>query len=161
MKQTRIITGEAPKIKKLTVLFMEEEAALAAAQAGQVDVAHTAASYADQAVDGFGLLSVASVDNRGFNLPAIAAEEKDGITYGNDFLKDVQVRRAINIGINRQEMIDNVLSGHGTPAYSVCDTKCPGIMQRPRWSMTWKEPKTSGRCGMEGRKRRYPGKRMM
>lgn len=113
--------GEAPKIKKLTVLFMEEEAALAAAQAGQVDVAHTAASYADQAVDGFGLLSVASVDNRGFNLPAIAAEEKDGITYGNDFLKDVQVRRAINIGINRQEMIDNVLSGHGTPAYSVCD----------------------------------------
>ena len=113
--------GEAPKIKKLTVLFMEEEAALAAAQAGQVDVAHTAASYADQAVDGFGLLSVASVDNRGFNLPAIAAEEKDGITYGNDFLKDVQVRRAINIGINRQEMIDNVLSGYGTPAYSVCD----------------------------------------
>ena len=28
--------GEAPKIKKVTVLFMEEEAALAAAQAGQV-----------------------------------------------------------------------------------------------------------------------------
>lgn len=113
--------GETPEIKKLTVLFMEEEAALAAAQAGQVDVAHTAASYADQAVDGFGLLSVASVDNRGFNLPATAAEEKDGITYGNDFLKDLEVRRAINIGINRQEMIDNVLNGHGTPAYSVCD----------------------------------------
>ena len=31
------------------------------------------------------------------------------------------VRRAINIGIDRQEMIDNVLNGYGTPAYSVCD----------------------------------------
>ena len=39
--------GEEPKIKKLTVLFMEEDAALAAAMAGEVDVAHTAASYSD------------------------------------------------------------------------------------------------------------------
>ena len=28
---------------------------------------------------------------------------------------------AINIGIDRQEMIDNVLNGYGTPAYSICD----------------------------------------
>lgn len=31
------------------------------------------------------------------------------------------MRRAINIGIDRQEMIDNVLNGYGTAAYSVCD----------------------------------------
>ena len=40
---------------------------------------------------------------------------------GNDFTSDVEVRRAINIGIDREEMIDNVLNGYGTPAYSVCD----------------------------------------
>lgn len=40
---------------------------------------------------------------------------------GNDFTADVRVRRAINIGIDRQEMIDHVLNGHGSPAYSVCD----------------------------------------
>lgn len=113
--------GEAPKIKKLTVLFMEEEAALAAAQAGQVDVAHTAASYADQQIGGYNLLSVASVDNRGFNLPATKPEEKDGITYGSDVTSDIAVRKAINIGIDRDEMIQNVLNGYGTPAYSVCD----------------------------------------
>lgn len=113
--------GEAPKIKKLTVLFMEEEAALAAAQAGQVDVAHTAASYADQQIGGYNLLSVASVDNRGFNLPATKSEEKDGITYGSDVTSDIAVRKAINIGIDRDEMIQNVLNGYGTPAYSVCD----------------------------------------
>lgn len=113
--------GEAPKIKKLTVLFMEEDAALAAAMAGQADVAHTAASYSDQTIDGYGLLNVQSVDNRGFNLPAVGPEEKDGITYGNAFTADVNVRRAINIGIDRDELIDNVLNGYGTKAYSVCD----------------------------------------
>lgn len=113
--------GEAPKIKKVTVLFMEEDAALAAAMAGQVDVAHTAASYSDQQIEGYGLMSVQTVDNRGFNLPCSIPEEKDGITYGNAFTADVNVRRAINIGIDRDELIENVLNGYGTKAYSVCD----------------------------------------
>ena len=113
--------GDAPKMRKVTVLFMEEDAALDAALAGQADVAHTAASYADQTMDGYGLLAVQTVDNRGFNLPCIMPEEKDGITYGNAFTADVNVRRAINIGIDRQEMIDHVLNGYGTAAYSVCD----------------------------------------
>lgn len=113
--------GEEPKIKKLTVLFMEEDAAMAAAMSGQVDVAHTAASYSDQEIDGYELLSVATVDNRGFNLPCTEPEEKDGITYGNSLTSDVKVRRAINLAIDREEMIENVLNGYGTVAYSVCD----------------------------------------
>lgn len=113
--------GEAPKIRKVTVLFMEEDAALAAAMAGQVDVAHTAASYSDQQIEGYNLLSVQTVDNRGFNLPCMEPEEKDGVTYGNAFTADVNVRRAINIGIDRDELIENVLNGYGTKAYSVCD----------------------------------------
>lgn len=113
--------GEEPKIKKLTVLFMEEDAAMAAAMSGQADVAHTAASYSDQKIDGYELLSVATVDNRGFNLPCTEPEEKDGITYGNSLTSDVKVRRAINLAIDREEMIKNVLNGYGTVAYSVCD----------------------------------------
>ena len=113
--------GEKPKIKKVTVLFMEEDAALAAAMAGKVDVAHTAASYSDQQIEGYSLLAVQTVDNRGFNLPSIEPQEKDAITYGNAFTADVNVRRAINIGIDREEMIENVLNGYGTQAYSVCD----------------------------------------
>lgn len=114
--------GEEPEIKKLTVLFMDESAALAAAMAGQVDVAHTAATYADQSMEGYHIEQVASVDNRGFNLPATPAEEIDGVTVGNDFTCDVQVRRAINLAIDREEMIEHVLAGYGSPAYSVCDS---------------------------------------
>ncbi len=69
--------GEAPKMKKVTVLFMEEDAAFAAVQSGQVDLAYTAASYSDQTISGYELLSFETVDNRGFNLPAIAAGGSD------------------------------------------------------------------------------------
>lgn len=114
--------GEAPKMKRVTILFMEEDAAFLAAQAGQVDVAYTSATYSDQAVDGYTLASYRTVDNRGFNLPAVpAGTDANGRAVGNDFTADVRVRRAINIGIDRQEMIDNVLNGYGTPAYSICD----------------------------------------
>ena len=115
--------GEAPKMKQVTVLFMEEDAAFAAVQAGQADLAYTAASYADLTVDGYDLLAFKTVDNRGFNLPAVpsGAVTADGVAAGNDFTSDVRVRRAINLGIDREEMIQHVLNGYGSPAYSVCD----------------------------------------
>lgn len=114
--------GEEIKMKKITILFMDEDAAFAAAKAGQVDLAYTSASYSDQILAGCELLAFETVDNRGFNLPATDAETNaDGILVGNDFTGDVQVRRAINMGIDREQMIANVLDGYGTPAYSVCD----------------------------------------
>lgn len=114
--------GEAPKMQRVTILFMEEDAAFLAAQAGEVDAAYTSATYSDQTIDGFHLDSYASVDNRGFNLPAVpSGKDEEGRTVGNDLTSDVLVRRAINIGVDRQEMIDNVLNGYGTPAYSICD----------------------------------------
>ncbi len=114
--------GEEIQMKQVTIVFMEEDAAFAAAKAGQVDLAYTAAAYSDQAVEGYELLSFETVDNRGFNLPTIPAGTKeDGTAIGNDFTADLQVRRAINLGLDRQEMLENVVNGYGTPAYSVCD----------------------------------------
>ena len=114
--------GKEVQMKKVTVVFMDEDAAFAAAKAGQVDLAYTAASYSEQTVAGFELLAFASVDNRGFNLPATkAVVSEDGTVVGNDFTSDVNVRRAINIGIDREQMIENVMYGYGTAAYSVCD----------------------------------------
>ena len=114
--------GEAPKMKQVTILFMEEDAAFLAAQSGQVDLAYTSATYSEEEVDGYTLAAYESVDNRGLNLPAVSeTTDSEGRTVGNDFTSDVLVRRAINIGVDRQEMIDHVLNGYGSPAYSVCD----------------------------------------
>ena len=114
--------GGEPLMKKVTILFMEEDAAFLAAQAGQVDLAYTSAIYSDQQIEGYALASYATVDNRGFNLPAVPEQtDAQGRTVGNDLTADVRVRRAINMGIDRQEMIDHVLNGYGSPAYSVCD----------------------------------------
>lgn len=114
--------GEAPKMKQVTILFMEEDAAFLAAQSGQVDLAYTSATYSEEEVGGYTLAAYESVDNRGLNLPAVSeTTDSEGRTVGNDFTSDVLVRRAINIGVDRQEMIDHVLNGYGSSAYSVCD----------------------------------------
>lgn len=103
--------GEKPQIERVNILFMEEDAAFLAVQAGQADLAYTSAPYAGQSVSGYSLLSVQTVDNRGINLPV----------WNNDVTADPLVRHAINLGLDRQRMIDNVFNGCGTPAYSVCD----------------------------------------
>ncbi len=123
--------GQQPRMEKVTILFMEEDAAFLAVQAGQADVAYTSALYADQkpevlSLNGqepvtYSLLAVQTVDNRGINLPADFASFS-AVRTGNGFTGDSRmVRQAINLGIDRQAMIDNVLNGYGTPAYSVCD----------------------------------------
>lgn len=119
--------GEAPLMDRVIVVFMEEDASLAAANAGQVDVAYTAATLVDSAdPQGYDVLNCVSVDSRGISLPSIAAgatREAGGEDYpaGNDVTADIALRRAINIGVDRQSMIDNVLNGYGTVAYSVSD----------------------------------------
>lgn len=114
--------GEAPKMKKVTILFMAEDAAFAAAMANQVDLAYTAAAYSEQSIEGYELLSFASVDNRGMNLPAVPrTTDADGNVIGNDFTSDVNVRRAINLAIDREQLIEHVMYGYGSAAYSVCD----------------------------------------
>ena len=65
--------GEAPNIQRVVVVFMEEDASLAAAKSGQVDVAYTSATFAAQQPSGYDLLNCASVDSRGISLPVIPA----------------------------------------------------------------------------------------
>ena len=118
--------GDAPQIERVVVVFMAEDAALAAARAGQVDLAYASATLADIEVDGYELDSYDSVDSRGIQLPVIAsgATRADGeATYpaGNDVTASVEVRRAINLACDRQAIVDDVLGGHGSVAYSIGD----------------------------------------
>ena len=119
--------GEKPLMDRVVVLFMEEDASLAAASAGTVDVAYTSAALAGAVPTGYTLLNCASVDSRGISLPCNPAGTDvvvDGdMVYagGNDVTCDIAVRRALNFGIDRAAMIEHVLAGYGHAAYSVGD----------------------------------------
>lgn len=119
--------GGAPSMERVVVVFMEEDAALAAARAGQVDLAYTSPVRAGEAVEGYSLAAYRTVDSRGISLPtgpAGGTRVVDGdMAYdaGNAVTSDVSVRRAMICGVDRQALIDEVLNGYGTVAYSVGD----------------------------------------
>lgn len=118
--------GAAPKMQRVTVLFMGEEASLAAAQSGSVDIAYTAPDFAASCPSGFELLRCSTVDSRGISLPCIASgatRESGGVEYaaGNDATCHLELRRAINLALDRERLVQNTLNGYGTVAWSVCD----------------------------------------
>ncbi len=119
--------GTPPLMERVVVLFAEEDASLALARAGEVDVAYTAATLADAvAIEDFDLLVCASVDSRGISLPCVppGGTKKDGASVyetGNAVTSNLAVRRAVNHGVDRARMIESVLGGYGTEAFSVSD----------------------------------------
>lgn len=118
--------GDAPLMERVVVLFVEEDASLAAAQAGQADVAYTSATLAAGVPQGYTLLNCASVDSRGISLPVVepgGTIEHQGAEYptGNAVTCDLALRRAINYAVDRQAVADHVLNGYGRVAYSVSD----------------------------------------
>lgn len=112
-----------PYFQKITFLFLQEDAAFAAAKAGSVDAAYIPASLSHQSIPGMRLEAVHSVDNRGMMFPSVKAGEKtkDGFPIGNDVTADPAIRKAINIAVNRQALVDGILEGYGTPAYTISD----------------------------------------
>lgn len=116
--------GKMPSIENVTVVFMSEDAALAAVQAGLVDVAYTSATLATTKVAGYHIESIPAADNRGFTLPVVPNEGKttdSGAPIGNNVTCNLEIRQAIAYAIDRQLLADVVLNGFGRPAYSEND----------------------------------------
>ncbi|MDZ4063828.1 MAG: ABC transporter substrate-binding protein, partial [Coriobacteriia bacterium] len=116
--------GSKPAFKKITFLFLAEDAAFAAAKAGQVDVAVIPSSFASQGADGMNVVPVDSVDNRGVGFPMVPDEGKktaDEYPIGNDVTSDKAIRLAVNYAVDRQALVDGPLYGYGSPAFSPAD----------------------------------------
>ncbi|OAB45551.1 ABC transporter substrate-binding protein [Paenibacillus antarcticus] len=109
--------------KKITFLFLNEDASFAAAQAGTVDLAYIPAAFSKQKVPGMRLESIQTVDNRGIAFPFVKSGSvtKDGLPIGNDVTADPAIRHAINIAVDRQALVDGILEGQGTKAYTSVD----------------------------------------
>lgn len=115
--------GKKPNFTKVTFLFLNEDAAFAAAQAGTVDFAYIPAAFSNKEVPGMELKALETVDNRGIAFPYVKSGEttEDGLPIGNDVTADLAIRQAINIAVDREALIEGVLEGRGTPAYTSAD----------------------------------------
>lgn len=117
--------GDKPYYTRLTILFLSESAAFAAAKSGTVDVAIAATAVArNQKIDGMQLVNVKSCDNRGISFPMqkVSAPDKNGNPVGNDVTCDPAIRKALNVGISREALVKGILAGNGSAAYSLCDS---------------------------------------
>ena len=116
--------GAEPAFERLTFLFTDEDASLAAARSGQVDVAGLPASLATDEIEGMRLETVTSIDNRGISFPTVPETghtSPSGDPVGNDVTSSEAVRRAVNVAVDRAALVEGVLDGFGTPAYGPVD----------------------------------------
>ncbi|MFW0861665.1 MAG: ABC transporter substrate-binding protein [Dethiobacter sp.] len=115
--------GRVPYFQRITFLFMSEDAALAAAKAGKVDLIAVPPAFGREKITGMRLLALDSVDNRGVMFPFVTAggQTEDGYQVGNDVTADLAIRQAINVALDRQALVDGVLDGFGSPAYTSSD----------------------------------------
>lgn len=123
VKKNPYYYGEEPFFNQLTFLFLSEDAAFAAAKTGEADVVSVPPAFAGQEIPGMKLIGLESVDNRGIMFPyrKEGNETEEGYPIGNNITADISIRKAINIAVDRRYLVDGVLEGHGTPAYTAAD----------------------------------------
>ncbi|MBE6013320.1 MAG: ABC transporter substrate-binding protein [Lachnospiraceae bacterium] len=118
--------GTQPQFKKLTLLLLAEDAALAAAKAGEADIVYVPPTFADQKVDGMTLIRFESIDSRGISMPTQKSGGKgkineNDVNVGNDITSDLAIRKAMSVGLSRDSIIEIALDGYGQKAFSLCD----------------------------------------
>ena len=103
--------GEKAKFAKVTILLMASDAGLAAAKAGQVDLAFTYPNFSQQVPTGFTMVSLPTFDYRVISLPCQqpGAWEVDGKAVGNAVTSDRELRRAMALGVDRKQLVDQCL----------------------------------------------------
>ncbi|MDM3685580.1 ABC transporter substrate-binding protein [Proteus mirabilis] len=114
--------GKKNDFEKLIFVFLDEDAAFAAAQSRQLGVVRIPPATAAIAknLPNVKLWERASVENRGIVFPMVKSGEKNaqGYDIGNDITADIAIRKAINYALNRQLLAEQVLDGYAIPAYT-------------------------------------------
>lgn len=112
--------AKKPYFKKLTILFLDGDAAFAASKKGEVDIAEVPLSYSNENISNMTMKILDSVDARGIslpNVPDIGKKSKDGVAIGNNVTSDESIRKALNYGIDRESIIKGPLHGHGNKSF--------------------------------------------
>ena len=115
-----------PNLDRVTLVYMDPDAAFAAAKSGQLDVVMVGTSYTGEEIPGMTLIPFETMDVRNISLavqPEHTVTTPDGreLLVGSKVMSDPAVRKALSIGIHRQTIIDNALGGIGKPASHFTD----------------------------------------
>ena len=111
----------APKLPQVTLTYMDGDAAFAAAKSGQLDVVMVGTSYVKEEIPGMTMIPFETMDVRNISLAVekphtVTNANGEQIQVGSAVMSDPAVRKALNIGIHRQTIIDHALNGIGKPA---------------------------------------------
>jgi peptide/nickel transport system substrate-binding protein len=118
--------GDKPYFTQVTLLFPEESTWLELAKSGDVDVVPVATSALNQSVDGYQFYEVSAGRAQGVSFPYLKDTgdvSNASSKIGNNVTFDKAIRQALNVGVNRQAMCDDIFSGHATPEYTGVDTR--------------------------------------
>ncbi|BCB77176.1 ABC transporter substrate-binding protein [Phytohabitans flavus] len=116
--------GDKPSFERIVFLFTDEDGTLAAARAGQVQLASVPSTLVTGDIQGMTLVKVPSIDNRGVMFPYVPDDGRKtdkGAPIGNDVTSDRAIRPAVNLAANRQVLVEGVLHGYGSPATGPAD----------------------------------------
>ena len=119
--------GDKPYFTQITLLFPEESTWLELAKSGQVDVVPVATSALNQSVDGYQFVAKSAGRAQGVSFPYLEdhgeVSPEGGYKIGNNVTADKAIRQALNVGVDRQKMCDEIFSGHATPEFTGVDTR--------------------------------------
>ena len=118
--------GEKPYYTQITLLFPDEASWLELAKSDEVDVTPVPINGLNETIEGYDKISLSAGRAQGISLPyqpdtGITTEEGDSV--GNNVTADESIRKALNVGINRSEIVATTYSGHGAPEYTGVDSR--------------------------------------
>ena len=118
--------GKEPYFKQITMVFPEEDNILQLVKSGQIDVAEVPISAYNESIDGYKLVEFESPRAQGLSLPYLPdtglTTADGGSPVGNNVTSDPAIRKALNIGINREAIVESVYKGFGKPEYTGVDS---------------------------------------
>ena len=108
--------GDEAGVDKLTMVFLDTDSAYAAVKSGDVDMASITGDLAGEKVEGTKIVNLDTIETFGVEFPMQKSGEKDkdGNPIGNDVTSDESIRKALNIAVDRESIVEGVLDGYGT-----------------------------------------------
>ena len=110
--------------ERISFVFGSEDAGIALAQSGGAHLVAVPPAQAGRAPARMVAKSVQTVDNRGLAFPVLPRQNAltaKGHPIGNDVTSDLAIRRAIDLALDRNVLVDLALNGNGRPAYGAAD----------------------------------------